>query len=303
MSRKHKKTEGRSAMVKSTGEKIYDFCINLIAVLITLITFYPIYYILIASFSKPLGVDNGSVVFSIVGPTLDAYRRAFALPNLWISYGNTFFYAIFGVAMNMFLTTTMAFSLSRKRLHGRKFFTLLVVFTMWFNAGIIPTYMNFSDLNMLDTRSAIVIGFGISAYNLIIMKSFFEGIPEEMEEAATVDGASSFRTFFQIFIPMSKPALATVVMFYLVNRWNGYFWPMTLLKDDMKMPLQVLLKKQIVDQVANETEAAIVTAGSTWSPTTRIYALMMIAIVPMLIIYPLLQKYFKAGMTLGAVKG
>lgn len=301
---KKKKVDAvKSGMVKSTGEKIYDFCVNLIGVLISLITFYPLYYILIASFSRPLGVDSGDVMFTIVSPTLEAYRRALSLPNIWISYGNTFYYAIFGVAMNMLLTTTMAFSLSRKRLFGRKFFTLLVVFTMWFNAGIIPTYLNFSQLNMLDTRAAIIVGFGISAYNLIIMKSFFEGIPEEMEEAATVDGASMFRTFWQIFLPMSKPALATVVMFYLVNRWNGYFWPMTLLRDDMKMPLQVILKKLIVDQVANETEAAIVTSDSLWSPTTRIYALMMIAIIPMIVIYPVLQKYFKAGMTLGAVKG
>ncbi len=298
---RRKATESR--MVKSKGEKVYDFVVNILGLVVSLIALYPLYYILIASFSRPLGVDNGDVLFMIGTPTLEAYIRAFRIPNIWVAYGNTFYYAILGVAVNMFLTTTMAFALSRTRLVGRKFFTLMVVFTMWFTAGIIPTYLNFSDLNLLDTRTAIVVGFGISAFNLIIMKSFFEGIPLEMEEAATVDGASSFRVFAQIFIPMSKPALATIVMFYLVNRWNGYFWPMTLLRDDLKMPLQVLLKKQLVDQVANETEAAIVTAASSWSPTTRIYALMVIAIVPMLIIYPFLQKYFKAGMTMGAVKG
>ncbi|NLF20633.1 MAG: carbohydrate ABC transporter permease [Clostridiaceae bacterium] len=290
-------------MVKSKGDKFYDFSVNLMGILVSLLTFYPLYYILIASLSRPLGVDSGEVMIGIVKPTLEAYSRAFALPNLWVAYGNTFYYAFFGVFINMLLTTTMAFALSRKRLLGRKYITLLVVFTMWFNAGIIPTFMNFNSLNMLDTRAAIILGFGISAYNLIIMKSFFEAIPEEMEEAATVDGATSIRVFWQIYLPMSKPALATVVMFYLVNRWNGYFWPMTLLTDDMKMPLQVMLKKLIVDQVANETEAAIITSTSLWSPTTRIYALMVIAIVPMMLIYPLLQKYFQAGMTVGAVKG
>ncbi|NCC83004.1 MAG: carbohydrate ABC transporter permease [Clostridia bacterium] len=290
-------------MVKSKGDKFYDFSVNLMGILVSLLTFYPLYYILIASLSRPLGVDSGEVMIGIVKPTLEAYSRAFALPNLWVAYGNTFYYAFFGVFVNMLLTTTMAFALSRKRLLGRKYITLLVVFTMWFNAGIIPTFMNFNSLNMLDTRAAIILGFGISAYNLIIMKSFFEAIPEEMEEAATVDGATSIRVFWQIYLPMSKPALATVVMFYLVNRWNGYFWPMTLLTDDMKMPLQVMLKKLIVDQVANETEAAIITSTSLWSPTTRIYALMVIAIVPMMLIYPLLQKYFQAGMTVGAVKG
>ena len=296
------KREG-SATVRSRGEKIFDFVLNLIGVLISLVTVYPLYYILIASMSKPLAVINGTVITHIVGFSLDAYREALRIPNLWVAYGNTFFYAIVGVAMNMFFTTTMAYALSRKRLVGRKLFTLMIVFTMWFNAGLIPTYMNFRDLRLLDTRAAIIVGFGISAYNLIIMKNFFQSIPEEMEEAAHVDGASDFRIFFRIWLPMSKPALATVTMFYLVNRWNGYFWPMTLLRQDKLMPLQVLMKKLLVDQTANETEAQIITAASTWSPQTRIYALMVVAIIPMLLVYPFLQKYFKTGMTAGAVKG
>lgn len=301
--KKDEPQEKRSAVLRSPGEKAFDIFLNILGLLIAILAAYPVYYIIISSLSRPLPVESGQVLFRIVGLTGEAYKQAFQLPNLWVAYGNTFYYAIVGVLVNMFLTTTMAFSLSRKRLVGRKLFTLMIVFTMWFHAGLIPTYMNFKSLGLLYTRSAIIIGFGISAYNLVIMKNFFESIPQELEEAATVDGASSFRVFGQIFLPMSKPALATVAMFYLVNRWNGYFWPMTLLKDDRQMPLQVMLKKMLVDQTANETEAQIITAESLWSPTTRIYAIMVIAIIPMLIVYPFIQKYFKTGVMAGAVKG
>ena len=220
-----------------------------------------------------------------------------------MSYANTIFYTVVGVAVNMAFSTTMAYALSKKRLVFQKFFTLFCVFTMWFSAGIIPLYMTFRDLHLLDTRFAILFGFSINTYNLIIMKSFFEQVPSSLEEAAFIDGASNLRIFAQVYLPLSKPALATVGLFYAVNRWNSYFWAMNLLTSDSKLPLQVLLKKLIVDKVANETEAAIVTASSTWSPTTVIYAIIIIAIVPMLVAYPFIQKYFKTGLTIGANKG
>ena len=185
----------------------------------------------------------------------------------------------------------------------RKFFTLLAVFTMWFSAGIIPMYMTFRDFNLLDTRIAIIFGFSISTYNMIILKSFFEQVPASLEEAAFIDGASDFRIFAQVYLPLSKPSLATVALFYAVNRWNGYFWPMNLLTSDEKVPLQVLLKKLLVDRTANEMESAIITAQSLTSQTTVIYALIILAIIPMAIAYPFIQKYFKSGITLGANKG
>ena len=174
---------------------------------------------------------------------------------------------------------------------------------MWFNAGIIPMYLTFKDFSLLNTRTAIVLGFAINTYNLIIMKSFFEQLPEALEEAAFIDGANHIITFFKIYLPLSKPALATVGLFYAINRWNSYFWAMQLLNDDRKAPLQVLLKKMIVDRVANASEAAIVTQNSLSSPTTVIYAMIIIAIVPMLVVFPFVQKYFKTGVTVGGVKG
>lgn len=287
----------------STGEKIFNIAMNILGVAISLLALYPLFYVLIASVSKPYFVGNGDVMFWFKEFTLESYIQAFNKEGIWMSYYNTFFYTIVGVAANMFVTSTMAYALSKQRLILRRTFTFMAVFTMWFNAGMIPFYMTFVDLNLLDTRTAIIIGFAVNTYNLIILKSFFEQIPASLEEAAFMDGATNIQIFRKIYLPLSKPALATVGMFYAVTRWNGYFWTMNLLRDDNKIPLQVLLKKLIVDRVANETEAAIVTMDSMWSPTTVIYAIIIIAIVPMMVAYPFVQKYFKSGATVGAVKG
>lgn len=297
---KKPKNQGR---VIGTGERIFDVGMTILGILISIVVLYPIYYALIASLSKPLYVENGSVMFAIKHFTLESYKQASLKPGIWLAYANTIFYTVFGVIVNMAFSTTMAYALSKKKLVCRKFFTLFTVFTMWFNAGIIPTYMNFRDFGLLNTRTAIIFGFAINTYNMIIMKSFFEQVPGELEEAAFIDGANHFTIFYKIFLPLSKPALATVGLFYGVNRWNTYFWSMTLLKDDAKAPLQVMLKKMIVDRVANASDAALVTADSLSSPTTIIYAVIIIAIIPMLIVFPFVQKYFKTGLTVGGVKG
>ena len=297
---KKKKHQGQ---VIGTGEKIFNVAMVILGILISIVVLYPIDYALIASLSKPLYVENGSVMFAIRNFTLESYRQAVATDGIWTAYANTIFYTVAGVAVNMFFTTTMAYALSKKRLVCRKFFTLIAIFTMWFNAGIIPTYLNFRDFGLLNTRTAIILGFAINTYNMVIMKSFFEQVPYELEEAAFIDGANHFTIFYKIFLPLSKPALATVGLFYAVNRWNSYFWAMQLLTDDKKAPLQVMLKKMIVDRVANASDAALVTAESLSSPTTIIYAVIIIAIIPMLVVFPFVQKYFKTGLTVGGVKG
>lgn len=285
------------------SEKHFVVIISILCILISLIAFYPIYYTAIASISKPLYVEGGDVIFLPKGINFESYQRAFAVDGIWVAYANTIYYTVVGTFVSMLLSTTMAYSLSRKRLKGRKIFTLFIVFTMWFNAGIMPTYLNLKDLGMLNTRSVIILGFALSAYNIIILKSFFEQVPESLEEAAFIDGASNFTVFARIFLPLSKPALATVGMFYAVGRWNGYFWAMTTIKDDALMPVQVLLRKLVVEVSTSGDAAALVTKDSLSSPTTIIYAVIMFAMVPMLIVYPFIQKYFKSGMTLGAVKG
>ena len=290
-------------LIIGTSERIFNIVMNILGVIITIVCLYPIYYVLIASFSRPYYVDNGDVLFRIIGFTVDAYKRAFSRDGLFMAYGNTIFYTLVGLLFNMFFTTTMAYALSKKRLAWRKGLTLFVVFTMWFNAGVIPTYLNFRDFGLIDSRLSILLGFSINAYNLIILKSFFEQVPDSMEEAAFMDGASNMRIFGQIYLPLSTPALATVSLMYAVNRWNAFFWPMNLITSDEKLPLQVYLKKMIVDGFAGGEESVILTQSSTWSQTTMIYAVIIIAIIPMLIAYPFIQKYFKSGITIGANKG
>ncbi len=302
---KHRINAGESsgARIKGRGEKTFDIVLNIIGIFLIILALYPIYYVFIASISRPFYVENGAVMLRPIKATFESYREAFKIQYLWSSYGNSIFYTLFGVMVNMAFSTTMAYALSKTRLRGRKFFTLLTVFTMWFSAGVIPLYMTFRDYGLINTRIAILFGFSLNTYNMIILKSFFEQVPSSLEEAAFIDGASDFTIFRKIYLPLSKPALATVGLFYAVNRWNGYFWPMNLLTDDKKIPLQVLLKKLIVDRTATEMESAIITSASVWSPTTRIYALIIIAIIPMIIAYPFVQKYFKSGLTIGANKG
>ena len=285
------------------GERVFNAVMIVLGIVITFIALYPIYYVLISSFSKPFFVENGDVLLKIKEFTTASYEAVFKRDGLWTSYGNAIFYTVFGLMANMFFTTTMAYALSKKYLMGRTLLTLFTVFTMWFSAGIIPTYMNFNNLGLLDTRTAIIFGFAIETYNLIIMKSFFEQVPEALEEAAFIDGAGHFRVFWNIYLPLSKPALATVGLFYGISRWNGYFWAMQLLKDDNKIPLQVFLKKLIVERVSNPSDAAIVTKASLTSPTTQVYALIILAIVPMIVVFPFIQRYFKTGLTVGGVKG
>lgn len=289
--------------IVSHSERVFNIVTMILGIGISILCLYPLYYVLIASFSKPIYVENGDVMFWIKGFNIESYRQAFHKNGIWVAYGNTIFYTFVGVLTNMAFTTTMAYGLSKDRLPFKKALTLMVIFTMWFDAGMIPLYMTFRDLNLINTRTVVIIGFAMNAYNLIILKSFFEQLPSSFEEAAFIDGANNMKIFKAVYLPLSKPALATVGMFFAVGRWNGYFWAMNLLQDDSKVPLQVMLKKLIVDRVANETEAAIVTAESMWSPTTVIYAIVIIAIVPMLIAFPYVQKYFKEGATIGAVKG
>ena len=288
--------------IRSREEKLFDIYLNLVGIVIFLVVAYPIFYVLIASISRPLYVESGDVMFLAIKPSLASYREAFRTPYLLTSLGNSLFYTIVGVMVNMLFTTLTAYALSKPRLVGRKFLTLFTVFTMWFSAGIIPLYMTFRDLHLINTRIAIVLGFAMNTYNMIIMKSFFEQVPTTLEEAAFIDGASDWNIFARIYLPLSRSALATVSLFYAVNRWNSYFWAMNLLTDDSKIPMQVLLKKLLVDRTKNEMESAILTAESLSSQTTVIYALIIIAIIPMAICYPFVQKCFRSGLTIGASK-
>ena len=286
---------------RSAGEKAFNVVNIVFLALVMLVTLYPFYYTLIASISDGTQVIRGNVVFLPKGFNLNAYAMIQTIDHFWTAYGNTLFYTVTGTAASLSIMSMGAYSLSRKRLIGRRVIGMLVSFTMWFNAGLVPFYLNLDSLNLMDSRIAIVFGFVCSAFYIIIMRSYFEGIPVEMEESAKIDGLSNFRIFLQIMLPLSKPMLATVGLYCAVDRWNGYFWAMIILKDINKIPLQVLLKKLIIE---NNVLAAVDTGGGfNFTRETLIYAIVIVAILPIIAVYPFIQRFFVKGLTVGAVKG
>lgn len=286
---------------KINGSKLFDGFNYCLMAVILLCTLYPFYYTLIASVSNGSDVIRGNVIFWPIGVTLEAYKRIPSIANFFLSYGNTIFYTVFGAGISVIVMSMGAYALSRTRLKGRRVFGFLISLTLWFKAGIIPIYLNMDSLNLLDTRIGILLGFACNAFYIIIMRTYFEGIPVELEEVARLDGLGNFGIFTKIMVPLSKPMFATIALYCAVNRWNGYFWSMILLKDIKKAPLQVLLKKIIVE---NQMMSALdSSAGFDFTRETLVYAIIVVSIIPIILVYPFVQKYFVKGLTVGAVKG
>ena len=285
------------------GERKYIYLVNLLMAAAAALMLYPVLYVVSVSVSSPWAVETGQVLFLPRNITFASYEKILSDPDIWTAYGNTLFYTVFGTCVNLFFTISGAYPLSKKNFSGRKVITFFVVLSMWFSAGIIPTFLNVKELGLYNTRMAILIAFACSTFNLILLRTYFESIPRELEEAAKLDGASEFQLLAKVYLPLSVTSLATIGLFYAVGRWNGYFWAMVLLRDDSKIPLQVLLKKLIVEGQNLEEYANIVTQTTASSNTTLTYATIVVAMLPMLVVYPFIQKYFVKGMTVGAVKG
>ncbi len=274
--------------------------------LISALALYPFIYVLSASLSNSNAVAAGNVLlYPIGGVHFNSYKKVAEIPNLWVAYGNTFYYTFVGTATCMLFSITGAYALSKQRLMGRKFLTIFVTATMWFKAGgIVPEFLNFRDLGLYNTRAVPIIGFAVVAFNIILLKTYFESVPASLEESAQLDGASDLKILWSIYMPLSKPGIATVSLFYAVSKWNGYFWSMILLRDESKIPLQVLLRKLIVEMNAtSEFSDALQMAQQGYSVETVVYATIIISIIPIVIMYPFIQKYFAKGAMIGAVKG
>lgn len=279
----------------------FDLLNTVIMVLVLIITVYPFYYVLIASFSEGSQVIRGNVVFWPVGFTAKAYEMIPTIKYFFTSCMNTLYYTFFGVTISLVVMGMGAYALSRKKVVGKRVLNFLISFTLWFKAGIIPFYINMDSLHLLNTRMGILLGFCVNAFYIVIMRTYFEGIPIELEESAKLDGLNNFGIFTKIMLPLSKPMLATIALYCAVNRWNGYFWSMVLLKDERKVPLQVLLKKIIVE---NQVMSAIDSAnGFSFTRETLVYAIIVVSVIPIIAVYPFVQKYFVKGLTVGAVKG
>lgn len=285
----------------SRGDKLFVYVNMILIGLFTLSTLYPFIYIAAVSFSDGQAASAGTVYWRPIGLTLAAYERVLSEPLFWSSYKNTFIYTFGGTFVSLLIIVPGAYALSRPNLYGRRFWNLMVAFTMWFNAGLIPFFLNMRDLGLMDSYFGLIIAFACNAFNIILLRNFFEGIPESFEEAARMDGANDFQILRKVYLPLSKPALATIILFCMVARWNGFFWAMVLLKDEQKIPLQVYLR-QVIATLQDDEEFGASLIESVYSFETVTAAIMVCSIIPVLIFYPFIQKYFNKGIMLGGVK-
>jgi putative aldouronate transport system permease protein len=273
-----------------------------------LLCVYPLVYSFSSSISTRIAVQNGNVVLFPIGVQWDAFNVVIHTKYFWIAYANTFFVTLYGTVYCMILSILGAYALSKKRIFGHKFFNFILIFTMWFTAGTIPMYLNYietrnilSNMGIWDQKWLIVLAMGMSAFNVILLRNAFDSVPKEIEEAAVVDGADDFQIMSKIYVPMSKATVATVALFFGISRWNGYFWAMKTVDNPYDFPLQVVIQNEIA-----QIESDLASGGSnylgTYAPQSIAYAMIVCAIIPILIIYPFIQKYFATGVNLGGVK-
>ena len=275
--------------------KIFSY---VLLTLFALACLYPFIFILSCSVSSENAVDANEVVLVPIGFNVKAYKYVFEDKGFWLSYCNSFFVTMYGTLVSMLVGICGAYALSKPRLMFGRGFNFMLVFTMWFNAGMIPTYQNFKDFNV-NNIYMFIIALGFNAFNIILLRNYFASVPTEIEEAATIDGATEFQILLKVYVPMSKASIVTVAMFYAVSRWNGYMWAQMLL-DEANFPLTVYIR-QTVDKIVTDIDAA----GQNnygFSTYALRYAFIVCSIIPVVIIYPKLQKYFAAGLNVGGVK-
>jgi len=291
---------------KFSGDQLFNIAIYIIAIFIIAIILYPLIFVVSASFSDPTKILNGEVWLLPKGFTLDAYRQVFQDSRLWNSYKNTIVYTIIGTTINIILTTLLAYPLSRKDLPGRNFFMFVIAFTMFFSGGIVPTYLVVQDLGMLDTIWALVIPGAISTYNAIVMRTFFQdSIPWELQEAALLDGCGNAKLLYKIILPLSKPILAVMVLFYAVGHWNSYFGALIYLDSDHLYPLQIILREILIQNQAamHDVVMDFEMARQIMMAESMKYSVIVIASLPVIVMYPFVQKYFVKGVMIGSIKG
>jgi len=289
-----------------SDERIFDGIVNVVAGFILLLVLYPLLFVLSASFSDPKMVMNGEMWLWPVGFTLAAYQEILNYGMVWVGYKNTILYTVFGTVVNIALTTLAAYPLSRRDLPGRNAFMFLITFTMFFHGGLIPTYLLVRDLGMVNTFWALIVPNAIATYNLIVMRTYFQtNIPWEIQEAAHMDGCSNAKLLTHIILPLSRPILAVMVLFYAVGHWNSFFNALIYLRNDALFPLQLVLREiLIVSQSSFLDESGSFGLSEKLLLAESIkYALIIVASIPVLIMYPFVQQHFVKGVMIGSIKG
>ena len=289
---------------KSKGDKVADAAINTVLTLFALVTLFPLYYVVVVSLTPYIEVmKNGGFVIWPEHLTFQAYKEIFGSARIPQALKITVFITVVGTTLNLVVTTLLAYPLSKKSVPGRNFILMALVFTMIFSGGIIPLYIMVRSLGFYDSVWALVIPGMVSTFNLLIVKTYFENLPAEVEEAAKVDGCSDIQTLFRIVLPLSAPIMATIGLFYGVTHWNEYFKGIFYISDKTLMPMQVVLRSMIQAPNVSSELSINSLALDALPPETIKMAVVVVATLPLLIIYPFLQKYFVKGALLGSVKG
>lgn len=284
------------------GFRLSDIPIYGIIVVLMIVTLYPMWYVAVASISDPVkAYQSGGVLLRPIQIQWEGYKHVMANKEIWSGYANTIYYTVAATALNVVLTAALAYPLSKKKLLFRKPVTLFVMFTMFFNGGMIPTYLVMNKLGFLDTRAAVILPGLVSVFNFIIMRTNFEAIPESLEESAYLDGASDWTIFWKIILPLSKSTMAMMVLFYGVQHWSSWFNEMLYLRDRALWPLALITREIIIN---SSTGLAADSGVMTMEFSENIkYCTIMVTTLPILCLYPFLQKYFVKGQMAGAVKG
>ncbi|MBQ3080397.1 MAG: carbohydrate ABC transporter permease [Clostridia bacterium] len=301
-------------MKESRNDVIFSVVNKLAIFLLTLVIIYPLFFIIIASISDPYQVSLGNVLFFPKGFTLEAYRNVFEEKDIWIGYRNSLVYLLAGTSYNLLLTIPAAYVLSKKNLPLRDAISWFFFITMYFGGGLVPTYILMRDLKLLNTPWVLIVGMGVSCYNLIVTRQFFSSsIPDELYEAGKIDGANDYVMFARIALPLSKPIIAIMALYYGIGHWNSYYNALIYVQKNEFFPLQLVLRNiLILNQTANsaieyssamEGEALLEAARRTYMANAMKYALIFISSAPMLIAYPFVQRFFVKGVMIGSVKG
>lgn len=291
-----------------SSDRNFDL-INMAIMCVLLVIFiWPLWFVLIASVSNPNEVWNGNVLLLPKGFSLNGYIKTYEYSDIWIGYRNTILYTVVGTIINLFMTTLCAYPLSRKDFVMRGFFSKMFLITMYFSGGLIPNYLLIQNLGMLDTPWALLIPGAISFYNTIIMKTYFQNsIPDSLQEAATLDGANTLQYLLKIVLPLSKPVFAVLALYYGVGHWNNYFGAMIYLDNRDLYPLQLFLREILINnnlssEILAELDPLELESMLNTAETMK-YSIIIVASLPMICLYPLIQKHFVKGVMIGAVKG
>ena len=297
------KDKKKIAALTGGGDRVFMFVVYLIAILAFLITLYPFLYVIAVSFSGSQAVYQGKVFLYPVDITVDGYKQVVKQQGLWTAYGNTIFYTVVGTTFNIVATCIAAYPLSRRTFCLRRFFNFFIAFTMYFSGGMIPSYLLTTSLGLYNSRWVMIIPGLLSTYNVMVCRSAFSAIPDEVIESAMIDGSNDWQTFLRIAIHLVTPTLAVLTLYYAVGHWNNFFTALLYFSKEELMPMQVLLRRVLI-QSSSELITGMTGSDDSAALSIQIrYVTIVIATLPILAIYPLLQRYFVKGVMLGAVKG